>query len=702
MGTYIYYVLPSLALLINLLLLILAIRRKPRARVHRAFLFFIGSMALWALTILGMRSSPSLAIATIWERGVLMVFPCIAISYAHFIFLFTGEARPRWLLPSLYGLFGVLLALAPTPLILQEMQLRPYGWAPVGGPLFFPWTSIQMGYILLGLLFLRRFYYRSHRPEERNRALYIAAGTLFALLGTTSDWLAALGLLPYPGGVLGNTLFGIFISLAILRHQLLDIKVVIRKGAIYTAFSVAVAAIYLWLFLLIDRLVAPRAASLTVELLLLFALAVVIHPALRLLERLTDRLLYGQRYGYLQALRQFSAEATAISDLKGLVRSLMRTIGLAMQTNRAWLLLPQEGPGNLVSALETDVQHPSPRLRADSPITQWLQRHEGYLRLRDLEILSPLQALSALEREELEGAEAELFIPLKHQGELVGILVLGPKQSRDAYSLEDVELLFTVAHQAVIGLENARLYALERNRVEQLQELDRLKTDFLATVSHQLKTPITSIKAATGLLADQESADPRSAQGRLLASILKGADALERLVSDLLDFAKAKSARLQLELAVMDMREVVQETAGVVAPAIKAKGQHLIFEIPHHSLFIKGDQQRLEQVLMNLLTNAHKYSPQGGQITLRVRQQDGQVVVEVQDSCGGIPPEDLPWIFQAYTRPQVLSRIEANSSSGLGLAIAKSLVEIHGGKIWVESPVGAGCKFCFSLPARTQ
>ncbi|MBI4233389.1 MAG: GAF domain-containing protein [Chloroflexi bacterium] len=700
MSAVFYYLLPALAFAINLSLLVAVLRVRRKGPAHGIFAVFIASMSLWGLTILLMRASPTVNAAFFREHFVLLVFPVVAITFIHFVLLYTGSKASRWFLPPLYAGYVLLTFLAPTSLVLEGMKQRPYGYAPVGGPLFFPWVALQMCYILLGVVFLVRFYRASYHPEERNRTLYIISGALCGLLGTASDWMAALRLLPYPGGIVGNIFFGTFAAVAMIRYQLLDMRVIIRKGLIYFAFSALLAALYIGLLWVVNLLLKERIASAVVELLVLLFLAVLLQPVFQVVQRLGNRLLYGQRYNYLQALRQFSTRATSVTDLAGLVGELTRTVGRAMQTERVWLLLPTGGEEDLESVATQDGAASHLALPGSSPLVRWLARGEGYVRRGDLDVLSYLQAVPAEERQMLDQAQVELFIPIGSQGRLTGLLALGSKTSKDLYTWEEISLLFTVANQVAMTIENARLYVVEQQRVEQLEELDRLKTEFLGMVAHQLKTPITSIKAAVGLFGELEGGGVGTHRGRLLASVARGTEALEKLVNDLLNFARVRSARLQLDMQPVDLGELLRDAAALVAPAVQARGQTLELEVAHPSPVVQADHRRLEQVLVNLLTNAYRYSRAGGHITLRLVQQDAQMVVEVEDSCGGIPQEDLPLIFQPYYHARGLHPTASPSGTGLGLAIAKSLVEMHGGTIQVQSKAGEGCRFSVSLPLR--
>lgn len=683
---------PVVAFVVNLVLLVLVIRAPVKTLLYYVFGLFLASMGLWAFFIFGMRSSSTPEMALRWERLVFVVFPLIAISYIHFVLLLTRRIGPlRQALP-LYGLLVVLGALGPSPLVLQGMVLRPYGWAPVGGPLFIPWMVFQQAIVLVGLILLFRSYLRAEAAEERNRYLYLVLGALCALLGATSDYLAAVGLLAYPLGIIGNLAFGIITAMAVMLHRLMDLQVVLQRGVIYATFSATVATIYVLILLAVNRFLAQQGGfSFAVQVLLIFVLALAVQPAVRFLQELADRWLYGQRYDYLRLLRSFAATSQSLMDLPVLVQGLTRTIQLAMHTRGVWLLLPTPR-GDFAPAVGE-----GPVLGANSPIVRWLRREGRPLWRQRLSVIPALQAVSEGEREALHRWDVRLLIPLRTPRGLAGILALGPRETGERYSQAEMDVLVTVAQQVAIALENARLFAMEREQVRHLRELDRMKTDFLGMVSHQLKTPITSLKAALGLLQDTEP-QQGPVRERLLTNMDRSVTALERLVSDLLEFAKVRSGQISMEREQVVLQELVQDTVNLLTPSIQANEQRLVLELPREPILVMADRHRLSQVLVNLLSNAAKFTPVKGEIRVRAWQEDGQALVSVTDSCGGIPEADHPYLFEAYRRSSKDSPDTAAPGTGLGLSIAKGLVELHKGRIWFTNHPGRGCTFTIAIP----
>jgi signal transduction histidine kinase len=222
---------------------------------------------------------------------------------------------------------------------------------------------------------------------------------------------------------------------------------------------------------------------------------------------------------------------------------------------------------------------------------------------------------------------------------------------------------------------------------------------FIDTLSHELKTPLTSIIAAAGLLAEELEASGDESCRKLSQTIIHNANTLETRLGELMDIVKTGSGRLQLQLEPVDMRSLLQGISWQVEPLLQEKEQTLHMDIPPSLPIIHGDGQRLEQVVLNLMTNANKFTPKHGSIKLRARQQDARLIIQIEDNGIGIAAGDFERLFKPYSR--ISSDRQSHPGLGLGLALAKQVVELHSGKIWVESEPGKGSTFTFSLPLGT-
>ena len=220
---------------------------------------------------------------------------------------------------------------------------------------------------------------------------------------------------------------------------------------------------------------------------------------------------------------------------------------------------------------------------------------------------------------------------------------------------------------------------------------------FIDTLAHELKTPLTSIIAASGLLAEELENVTDVSTKKLIQTIIQNSSTLEKRLAELLDTVRTGSGKIQLQLEPVDIKSIIQGTCVQMAPLLQGKNHTLSTDVPSLPL-IHGDGPRLEQVMLNLMTNAVKFTPPGGHISISAREQGPGLTVAVKDNGIGIPREQQSRLFKPYSRIQ--SDRQKQPGLGLGLALAKQVVELHGGKIWVDSDLGCGSTFYFSLPKR--
>ncbi|MEE8413812.1 MAG: ATP-binding protein, partial [Dehalococcoidales bacterium] len=260
----------------------------------------------------------------------------------------------------------------------------------------------------------------------------------------------------------------------------------------------------------------------------------------------------------------------------------------------------------------------------------------------------------------------------------------------------------------VAGTINGMLGALEESEIELNKRYEQEKdlrqnleteienrAEYTRALVHELKTPMTPVLAASELLLE-ELTDPTLRQ--LAESIDRSALNLNRRIDELLDLARGEVGQLTLNLGPVDPLKLLIEVAGEIQSVALLKGQSLAQELPAALPSIMADEERLKQIVLNLLNNAIKFTPQGGQITLRAREDDSDLIIEVEDTGRGISEEEQQRLFEPYHRSE--SDRDRLSGLGLGLTLAKSFVELHGGRIWVESDKGKGSTFTFSIPLK--
>jgi len=298
----------------------------------------------------------------------------------------------------------------------------------------------------------------------------------------------------------------------------------------------------------------------------------------------------------------------------------------------------------------------------------------------------------------VSGMVTQLAVPIRREEQIIGVIALESSQD-GRLNREALDLISRLADHAAIAIENARLF-------DEVRRANDAKTEFVSFVSHELKQPMTSIKGYADLLVKGAAGELNELQRNFLETVRSNADRMNRLISDLLDISRIESGRLQLAFDDISVGQVIEDALRTIRRQIEAKQQTLHVDVPSEELTVKGDRDRLVQILTNLVSNAHKYTPAGGGIAVRAqRWLDGQngfgqeqfVLCSVTDTGIGISPTDQERLFTKYFRADDPA-VQNVAGTGLGLIITKSLVEMHGGQIWVKSEPGKGSTFAFTVP----
>jgi len=285
-------------------------------------------------------------------------------------------------------------------------------------------------------------------------------------------------------------------------------------------------------------------------------------------------------------------------------------------------------------------------------------------------------------------------MPLLLDSEAIGFLDVGhfgPHQ----YTEEELAFLSALGREAAIAVRNARLYEAEKRQVEQLRALERLQAGFVSSVSHELHTPLTIVRTSLGLLKEEGDRCSEQTRRELLETISHHTGRLEALVTDLLEVTRLEAGQVTLSRQPTDLRPLVERVVRAFTPLMSRRRQRIRLELAPALRSVSVDRRRIEQVLNNLLSNAHKFTPKGGDIHVAVMERGDGVEVSIRDTGPGIPPAEQERVFDRfYTMP----KDRGAAGVGLGLYIARQFIALHGGSIWVESRPGEGSTFRFTIP----
>ena len=381
-----------------------------------------------------------------------------------------------------------------------------------------------------------------------------------------------------------------------------------------------------------------------------------------------------RRVQEMDILYQVGKSVTSQLSKDQLLERILDAIFYVIGAEEATLMLMDEEDGQLRMALH--------RQRVPGEVQQSARRSAEEL------------AAEAVRKGDATDTGIMISVPLKVGDRTIGVLGVGNRVSARPFSGHNRQLLLALVDYAAIAIENARLY-------EGVRQADRAKSEFISFVSHELRTPMTSIRGYADMLM-KGMCDPLTPQqGQFVSTIHGNVMRMQILVSDLLDVSRIETGNLRLEREPTDLTSALKDALQATQGQIEARSQQLTVKVPENLPLIHADPARLTQILINLLSNAYKYTSEGGYIRVRAWQQDGYVHCAVSDTGIGISPDDQAKLFTKFFRSEDPAAQEM-PGTGLGLCIVKNLVELQGGQVEVESQLGQGTTFAFTVPVAAE
>jgi len=645
--------------------------------------------------------------------------PALGVILANLLFVLFGHETLRFLQYRRAGIWTSLTAIwwiaqTITSVIEKDSVVGQEGWlSGVYDPVVLPGVLSVAGWTVIGIVLLSAaFYafYRAHLPEVANRALFWAFLIPFVLLGailgtTGTDILAQAGWITQFLGLVGAVY-------SVMVYRVFDIRRTLRHGTANAILTVVTALVFFAALLGAKELDLESGSTYAALALLAVAGALAYIPLRMVAQAFVNSLFGSSSEGFSQQLRQFSEDITGVVELDALVDVTMRTLSTVLRVRRGGLILVTE-EGNDALYIEPvsrglgEIPDIRGRIHSGSPVYQRLLNSRSPLLQYDLDFGRAYAGISPEERKFFQQMRMSAYAPVMVQGHLVGILCCGSKTSDDPFTEYDLEMLMTIANQAGVALRNARLVAdlrrreaeqAELNRAlsatkEQLVKLDSVKTDFITIASHELRTPLAQIRGYTDIMEamNEQGMLDQDQIGGMTGNLRKAADRLENLIGAMLDVSQLDVNAMDLRFAPTSVEQVIRLAIEPLTEAIKSRKLMLSVRGTRNLPPIQGDMQRLVQAFRNVVLNAIKFTPDGGRIDISGHMQDDEIIISVQDSGIGIDPANHELIFEKFFRAHDPSLHSTGATKfmgagpGLGLTIAKGVVEGHGGRIWVDS-----------------
>lgn len=683
------HAIPKLAeAVFNLLLGLFVFWKNPRSWKNRVYFIFTTHLFLW-LFFFGLAwcvVSPrlhNLFTTTIAHFGIVLIAP----GFYCLVAVMTGrfEERKREIIMAYAaGLtFYALYLLLPGAFIAPTVYI--YEWGPymkVNWP--YAWFYPFFYFITIQSVRLCIEHYRTADSVSANRMRYMILGYVIANLGAI-DWLPAWGINVYPIGYLAIFAFDVIMAYAIVSEKLFDIETVFLNGVVWGITSLIVLfpigiSVYWWTPWVnsLSRNASFAVGGLSFLLLAGYAMFV---------QSRVDSFFQKKKRELERELIRIASELARYKELTTLTEFITGETGRLVRASAVHLFLCDDTtqyfyPSSKASLLlrPTSPEEPAPFLRE-------------------------LAGRAAIMRADEFGSELPpelggkvLFVPLMIEEKMIGFLALGRGAGGTTYGRAELDFLDHLRGPAATAISNS-IQVQNTMESEKLIHSAQVKTAFVAMVSHEFKNPLGSIKGFVELIQSEHPIQEKTK--RYLSIVRSEAERLNRLVEDLLDLSKLEREGFQCEKSRFDLKELIQEI--IIEFQVLYPG--LVFEHTIHQdeLMIRADKDKLRQAIMNLASNAAKYSPDGGAILVEVKHRDGWLSITVEDEGPGIPAELQDKIFEKFASISA-PNYRRKPGAGLGLAITKALVELQGGRVSVESPVcdGAGTRFRIELPSEVR
>lgn len=679
------------------------VRSNPAAVTNRTFGLLSLGACIWLVSMSMLYSSTNDDEATFWVKCIylgIVYIPAVVYHFSVRLHRHTGNK----LIFANYLLGTAFLCILPTSYLVNGHYSYFWGLYPKAGllhPLFLAYFFSVSGLAL-------RQLYLSSEPRGAIGPLKVPRTIFWAFVVgyvASVDFIPSYGLALYPIGYLMVLLWVSIVSYSFVKHQLLDIYIIIKPKVLISAEPITfITACYFTILLLIRLFTGEVQYLLAGILVATFSLfsGRFVYLQMRM-EKKIKKILFRESHDTYETVMAFSKSLVTILDLKSLTGEIVRTLVNVLGAKTASLYLRDQEKGAYV--LSTSVGQESEglqglRFRKEDSLPQHLLHVQSIVVREELEhhgdvaVTDPILCV-------LKAMEAEACMPLINKGHLIGFCNLGNCIQLKMYSGEDLNLLAILGHNAAIALDNALLYEELKRSQQLMQRTDRLRS--LETIAggfaHEIRNPLTSIKTFVQLAPSRRDDSEFMDEFSLVVhdDVLR----IERLIQEILDYARYMEPKLREE----DLKEIITSCLHSIEIQASNKSITILKDLAENLPRMLVDRQQIKQVLMNLFLNAmDAITNAAGRVTVKahcVTRPTGDiwVQIEVADTGSGISADNLDHIFDPFftTKHESLER----EGTGLGLVIVHQIIQEHGGNVDVESQVGQGTTFFVNLPVNT-
>lgn len=612
-----------------------------------------------------------------------------AVFFFHFtlIFPYKKSSVPDGVLTTMYSV-GTIFTLLMTYTFLRAINNIDLQWFNYYNNVF-NYTRIFFAIcVVLSLMNIVHTYATAAEESERRKMRWILLGLFVGPLFLVSLWIipqiiTSRGLVDEEFILLSMLSVPIAFTISIVKHHILNIDEIFKRGTVYLFAFFVVLLIYVVIVGFVSKVVGALTinSSLAASTIAAIVIATLFNPIKEKVQHFVDKKFFHVRYNYREAEREFTEKLKFCYDEESLCSITSGTIQKLIPNNDTLIVFAG------AEAYELSIEQTEYFSRNEAPaaLSEQVEYGTSYQKVTREFFRSENIVLAFRIYSELNG--------------LLGGLFLGSKKSGFRYNLEDIDLLEAFCHQIALASDRINLQnkliseQIEKNR---LKELNELKSYFVSSVSHELKTPLTSIKMFTELI--EESQNLKTEKRNEYLGIIKGESSrLSRLIDNVLDIAKIEKGIKEYRKSIVELNDCISAAIKTMEYQLNLNGFELLLDLTEKDTTIFADGDSIVEVLINLISNSIKYSSKRKKIIITSSRQSNSVILSVEDQGVGIPETDLLKIFQPFERMNSETG-KRTAGTGLGLAIVKHIAEAHNAKLEVKSEVGIGSKFSMIFP----
>jgi signal transduction histidine kinase len=704
----------SAAVIGNLALAILVSAKNPRKPVNRNFAFFAVSFAVWAV-INYISLHPVLFDQLFWIRLVM-----VTVAFQCMYLLLLANVFPANVpfyrgLNKFVVLPGIIIAvLALSPWLFTGVNYDSGSPQPEPGPamlLFVPYVVTTI--ILSPIILIRRFLHSTGRTKEHIRLALIGIVLTFAMLFITNFIVVLVfrnsSLVAF--SPILSLIFTASFAYGMIRRQLFDVRLIVARFVAYLLLLIVAGGIYGSLTVALSFFVLgiqPSVIQVLASTAIVGVLILFVQPLRQFLNRITRAIFYQDAYDTKNVLDRLAAVLVRSTNTDVVANNSMSILQEALKSEYITMILIDKTPQN------------EPRFIRVG------EAKDGLSRITSLKFLADAPRIIVVDSVEkptdrvharLEEADVSVVARLEALGEVIGYCFFGYKTSGSAYSQQDIDLIriacdeFAVAMQNALRFEQIQAFnSTLQQRIEeatkelrtnnaQLQRLDEAKDEFVSMASHQLRTPLTSVKGYISMVLEGDMGKITPTQRQVLGEAYTSSERMVHLINDFLNVSRLQTGKFMLELHAVDLSKIVVKEVESLQTTAKSRDLSIVYRKPSYFPTLYLDEGKIRQVLMNFIDNAIYYSHSGMKIEVKLEVVGGEVVVTVRDEGIGVPKEEQVHLFSKFFRASN-ARKQRPDGTGVGLFLAKKVVVAHGGKIIFESAEGKGSVFGFRLPIK--